>query len=474
MTLDDATCYEALAGRDHRFDGLFFVGVATTGIYCRPVCTARTPRRDRCTFFRCAAEAEGEGFRACFVCRPELAPGAAPVDATMQLASRAAEKIREGFLNDHSVDDLADELEVSSRHLRRATLAQLGATPVQLAQSARIGLAKRLLQDTSLPVTEVALASGFGSVRRFNSTFAARFGRAPGSFRDGKRAVAEVTLRLDYRPPLDWNAMVAWYLRRSTRGVERVDADTGTLHRLVVVGGLRGVLRVAHHNKRNALAATVSQSLTPRLMELTARLRQTLDLDARPATLAAHFAADPDLAAAWAAAPGLRIPGAWSPFEAAVRAVLGQQVSVEAATTLAGRVTTRFGTPAAGFDQTGLTHFFPLPEQLGHADVQDVIDLGLTGRRAETLVRVGQLFASRPPAAELLDRLAAVHGVGPWTCNYVALRGLHRVDVFPAGDLGLRKALGGLRERDARARAEPWAPYRSYAALALWNTAPAP
>ena len=475
MKPDDATCYDALAGRDPQFDGVFFVGIATTGIYCRPGCTARTPRRDNCTFYRSAAEAEGHGFRACFVCRPELAPGDAPVDATAQLAARAVSRIREGFLNDHSVSDLAAELGVTSRHLRRATMAQVGATPVQLAQSARLGLAKRLLQDSKISVTQVALAAGFGSVRRFNAAFSERFRRAPSTFRKDADAPEgpALTLRLDYRPPLDWGTQIAWYLRRATTGVERVDADTGTLHRLVQIGPCRGRIQVAHHKSRNALVATIDHALMPQLMALTARLRQTFDLDARPEMLAAHFAHDDALAAAWRAAPGLRIPGAFSPFEAAVRAVLGQQVSVEAATTLAGRVTQRFGDAATGHEQSGLTHFFPHPAALAKADLQEVIGLGLTGRRAATLVAVGALFAEDPPVAQLLDRMRALHGVGPWTCHYVALRGLHRVDVFPAGDLGIRKALGRISERQARDRAEAWAPYRSYAALALWN-APAP
>jgi AraC family transcriptional regulator, regulatory protein of adaptative response / DNA-3-methyladenine glycosylase II len=471
MKLDDALCYEALASSDHQYDGLFFVGVATTGIYCRPVCSARTPRRDRCTFYRSAAEAETHGFRACFVCRPELAPGDAPVDATTQLARRAVARIQEGCLNEGSVADLASELGVTARHLRRATQAHAGATPVQLAQSARLGLAKRLLQDTNVSVTQVAMASGFGSVRRFNAVFAERFDRSPSSFRKQADAPADpvLTLRLDYRPPLDWESMVGWYLRRATCGVERVDATTRTLHRLVKIGPVRGLIQVAHHKSRPALVATIDGALMPQLMPLTARLRQTFDLDARPAVLAAHFGADDALASAWARSPGLRIPGAFSPFEAAVRAVLGQQVSVEAATTLAGRVTQRFGAPATGYEPIGLTHFFPEPAALGRAPVQDVIDLGLTTRRAATLVAVGALFAEAPPVAELLDRLRALHGVGPWTCNYVALRGLHRADIFPAGDLGIRKALGRISEREARQRAEPWAPYRSYAALALWN-----
>lgn len=443
MTLDPEACYAALAVRDARFDGRFFVGVSTTGVYCRPVCPARTPRRDRCAFFRSPAEAEGAGYRACFRCRPELAPGRAPVDAVPHLVARAVRLVDEGFLNRGSVEALSDRLGVTARHLRRAMQAELGLGPLDLAQSRRMALAKRLLQDTALPVGDVAHASGFSSVRRFNAAFADRFGRTPSSVRRGGDAGGAIVLRLDYRPPLDWPALLAFLGPRAFPGVERVEADTWRRH--VTLDGHTGEVVVRPDPGRPALRAEVAPELLPVLMPLTARLRRLFDLDARPDAVTATLGRDPLLAPSVARRPGLRVPGGFDPFEVALRAVVGQQVSVAAATTLAGRLVARAGGR------------LPTPAALATADLDAI---GMPARRVETLRAVAARFAA---GREDLDDLP---GIGPWTRAVVALRS-GDPDAFPASDLGVRKALGSPDE--ALRRAEAWRPFRAYAVLHLWT-----
>jgi AraC family transcriptional regulator of adaptative response / DNA-3-methyladenine glycosylase II len=362
--LDPDACHAALVARDARFDGLFFVGVATTGIYCRPICPARTPGRDRCSFHPCAAAAERAGFRACLRCRPELAPGAhdgAAVDAIARLVERAAALIDEGYLNERGVDDLAARLGVSARHLRRATEARLGVSPVELAQTRRLALAKQLLHDTRLGLAELAHASGFASVRRFNAAFRASFARAPSELRREHAPAASpaLRLRLDHREPHDWPRLLAFLRARAIPGVELVRERS--YHRVVHIGGHTGLLHVSRDPKPGALQALVSPALAPVLMPLVARLRRAFDLDARPDAIARDLGRDPLLAPHLRARPGLRVPGSFDDFEIAARAVLGQQVSVRAATTLAGRLVARFGValPDLAPGLTGLTELTP-------------------------------------------------------------------------------------------------------------------
>ncbi len=518
--LDPSACFRALAARDARFDGLFFVGVATTGIYCRPVCPARTPRADRCAYFRSAAEAEREGFRACFRCRPELAPGGAPLDAVPRLVAAALARIDAGALNDGSVDDLAAEFGVTGRHLRRALEREIGVTPVALAQTRRLALAKRLLHDTTLGLAEIALASGFGSVRRFNAAFLARFGAPPSRLRERRAAGApggsapggstpgggtpggstprrgtpggsaagaprEIELRLDYRAPYDAAGLFAFLGERAIPGVEEL-AD-GVYARTVRLGGAAGRIAVRHEPARGALVARVPDALFPVLMPLTARLRALFDLDARPDAIAGALARDPALAPLVRACPGRRVPGAIDGFEALCRAILGQQVSVRGARTLAGRLVERFGDPLPGGMDTDTGtgepwRLFPAPTTLAAAQEGDVAAIGLPRARARTLVLAARAVAkralrldARAPVEPALAALAAIPGIGPWTLQYVALRALHDPDAFPAGDLGVRKALGGLGAAAANARAEGWRPWRAYAVAHLWaSLAPHP
>jgi AraC family transcriptional regulator of adaptative response / DNA-3-methyladenine glycosylase II len=469
--LTDDARYAALLTRDRRFDGLFFVGVSTTGIYCRPICPARTPGRTRCTFYPTAANAEAAGFRACFRCRPELAPGNAEVDAVDALVATVARRITEGALNDASVDDLAAQLGVSARHLRRATEARLGVSPVELAQTRRLALAKQLLQDTALPLTEIAFAAGFGSVRRFNAAFIERMGKAPSVLR--RTHVAEplsgLTLRLDYRPPYAWREILAFFRMRAVPGVEIVDADS--YRRVTRIGALVGTITVRQAPARDSLLLGVSASLIPALMPLVAHVRRMFDLDARPDVIARVLGADATLAPLVRARPGLRLPGAIDPFEASVRALLGQQVSVAAATTLAGRFAAAFGTPHDGGD---LTRVFPTAAQVAAVTPDAIAKIGLPGARAAALHGFARALASGALVlgGELdafVAAAVALPGIGPWTANYLAMRALHLPDAFPAADLGIKKALDAT-PREAEARAQAWRPFRSYAVMQLWTS----
>ena len=542
MLTDDAR-YAALVARDSRFDGVFFVGVTTTGVYCRPVCPARTPAASRCEFFRSPALAERAGFRACFRCRPELAPGNAPVDAVDVLVARAARQIAEGALNERSIDDLAGTLGVTSRHLRRATEAKLGVSPVELAQSHRLALAKQLLHDTALPLTAIAFAAGFGSVRRFNAVFSDRMGMSPSDVRRGDLAARlpanaskvsgsgndTLALRLDYRAPYDWTDVIGFLRGRAIPGVERVTDDA--YRRIVHQGGHVGEIEVRPASDRNALLLSVSTTLLPVLMPLVVRVRRMFDLDAHPGAIAAVLGRDTLLAPMVRKRPGLRVPGAIDPFEASIRALLGQQVSVAAATTLAGRFAERFGASyrAAGQvardtshdaplvsgrarrrreddgtnaddashgaprvggrvhrgrEQAGanaepppdaLRYRFPTAAEVVAAGIDAIAKIGLPGKRAAAIHNFARLVDAGDvvldAACELdafVAQLVELPGIGPWTANYLAMRALHVPDAFPAADLGVQKALGRAGARAAEARAEAWRPYRAYAVLHLW------
>jgi AraC family transcriptional regulator of adaptative response / DNA-3-methyladenine glycosylase II len=473
---DDAR-YDALVTRDRRFDGVFFVGVSTTGIYCRPICPARTPGRTRCSFYQTPAQAETAGFRACFRCRPELAPGSidglGSVDAVDQLVATAAARIAEGALNEASVDELAAELGVSARHLRRATEARLGVSPVALAQTRRLGLAKQLLQDTGLPLTEIAFAAGFASVRRFNAVFAEVMGSSPSALRRKhvEQRPSALALRLDYRAPYDWNHVLRFLAARAIPGVEVV-AD-GVYRRNVHLDGVIGAIEVRQLADRDALQLAVAPALVPVLMPLVARVRRLFDLDARPDVIANVLKRDRTLAPLVAGRPGLRMPGAIDGFEAAVRAMLGQQVSVAAATTLAGRFTVAFGAKHDGGD--GLTHRFPTAAEVVAAGSDAIAKVGLPGARAAAIHGIATAIASGSLRLDGHDldgfvvAATALPGIGPWTAHYLAMRALHLPDAFPAADLGIRKATGA-NARDAEARAEAWRPFRSYAVMHLWTS----
>lgn len=436
MQLEAETCYRALTSKDARFDGRFFVGVSTTGIYCRPICRARTPKRDRCSFYRSSAEAEKAGFRACFRCRPELAPGSARDEALPRLVARAVAKIEEGCLNEESVDALAAELEVTSRHLRRAMEDVLGVSPIELAQTHRLALAKQLIQDTDMSLVDVAFASGFQSVRRFNALFRARFGCAPSTVRARGEVGSGVRVRLGFRAPLAWEELLAFLGARAIPGVESVEG--GVYRRNMRAGKERGTISVFLSGDRSAVIVEVSRSLLRSLMKIVARVRALFDLDADALTIGAHLSKDPLLAPLVANTPGLRVPGAFDPFEMSVRAILGQQVSVSAATTLAGRLVKMYGGE------------FPSSEELGKASAEEVAKkIGMPKKRAEALIHLAKTGEVR----------------GAWTQTYVAMRAGRDPDAFPETDLGVKKALA----RHKKANPESWRPWRAYATLYLWT-----
>lgn len=475
-TLDRKVCYRALAARDARFDGVFFTGVKTTGIYCRPVCTVKTPRESSCLFFGSAAAAEAAGFRPCLRCRPELAPYA----LQQNLAYAIWQRIAAGALNDGNVERFAQEVGLSSRQLRRVLLQHFGVTPVELAQTQRLLFAKKLLQETVLPMADIAFAAGFGSVRRFNTLFAQRYGMTPGAIRrtaEPKEGMsAALVLRLAYRPPFHWDGMLRYFGGRAIPGVEQV--QDGAYMRSVRIGAYEGWLRVTHLPARKQLALEVAPSLLPALMPLVTRVRAQFDLDANPTAIEEHLCHDALLARRIAILPGMRVPGAFDAFELAIRAVLGQQVSVAGATTLAGRLVQRFGEPAQP-SFAHITHYFPHAAILAAQDVSTIAQIGMPQSRAQTILNLARFAADSglqlAPGASLDDAVAhlkSVRGIGDWTAHYIALRALRFPDAFPAGDLGLQKATAEdgdrLTERQLFARAASWSPWRGYAALLLW------
>jgi len=386
MTLDDEVCYRALTARDSRFDGVFFVGVKSTGIYCRPVCTAKTPGSDRCRFFASAALAERCGFRPCLRCRPELAPGNAPVDSSRTIARAAAARIEAGVLNNGgNLEDLAASLGLSSRQLRRTVRKELGVSPVELAQTNRLLLAKRLIAETQLPLVQVAFAAGFESVRRFNALFRSHYRLTPSTLRRASSKVIVgdgLRLVLAYRPPLNWDALLQFLAARAIPGVECVSGTS--YHRTVGVGEHRGWLSVSAAADRNLLNVDLATALAPALPSILVRLRNLFDLDARPDVIAGHLALHPLLAPSLKRSPGLRVPGTFDPFELGVRALLGQQVSVRGASTLAGRIAWRFGEPIET-PLACLNRIAPTAEAIAAARSATLAGVGLPRARAESL-----------------------------------------------------------------------------------------
>jgi AraC family transcriptional regulator, regulatory protein of adaptative response / DNA-3-methyladenine glycosylase II len=471
MELDANSCYQAMLARDARFDGRFFVGVATTRIYCRPVCTVRTPRRESCSFYPSPSAAERAGFRPCLRCRPELAPGSAPIDAAGRLAAAVAGRIEDGALADRRVEELAAEIGISDRHLRRVLRSQFGVTPVELAQTQRLLLAKRLLTDTVLSVTDVAFASGFSSLRRFNALFRERYRLNPTDLRKARTtAVSPETLvcELTYRPPLDWMALLEFLAGRASRGVETRDGSRYL--RTVAFGGHRGWIAVEPAPAAAALRVALSASLLPVLLPTLARVKRLFDLAAEPAQIAAH------LGALAAARPGLRVPGAFDGFEVAVRAVLGQQVSVAAATTLASRFTAAFGDPVET-PHPSLTHLPATAARVAELEPAAVAAVGIPVARARTIVSLAGAVArgeiALEPGADIdatMARLQALPGIGEWTAQYLAMRALAWPDAFPHADLGIRKAIGEKDPRQVLRVAEAWQPWRAYAAMHLWKS----
>ena len=474
MDIDVQICSRARLTRDPRFDGKFFIGVIGSGVYCRSICPAPTAKEKNVRYFPSAAAAAEAGFRPCLRCRPESSPGTPAWLGTSNTVSRALRLIGESGLEEGGVEVLAERLGVGSRHLRRLFLKHLGATPIAVAQTRRLHFAKKLIDETSLPMNQVALASGFGCVRRFNEGIRKVFHRTPTQIRRLARQPDiqpenHYLFRLHFRPPYHWAGMLDFLAARATPGVEVVEG--GKYRRTISLNGHDGYFEVALAEGRDALLLRIAFNGPQSLFFIVERVRSMFDLNADWAAIVQSLRSDPTLCARVEADPGIRVPGCWSGFELAVRAILGQQITVKGATAIAGRMAHRFGKPFRGV--AGLTHTFPTPEVLASAPLRDV---GLTARRVETIqalaraVCKGKLRFEGGTSSESFSRhFCEIAGIGKWTAEYVAMRALGEPDAFPSSDLGLLRAMALEDSRDLELRAEAWRPWRAYAAMYLWR-----
>ncbi len=477
MELDARVCDRARLARDARFDGRLFIGVLSTGIYCRPICPSPTAKRANVRYFGSAEEAIAAGFRPCLRCRPESAPGTPAWNGTSATVSRALRLIAEGALQDHTVAELSKRLGMSPRHLYRLFLRHLGASPIAVARTRRLQFAKQLISDTDLPMSHVAQASGFRSVRRFNESLRELYGRTPSELRRLRPVPLharqdEYVCHLPYRPPYDWESMLAFLGARAIPGVEEI--ASGAYRRSFKWEGQQGILEVRREARLHSLEARIRFPEPLSLLPIVTRVKALFDLAADTQAIAGHLRRDPLLARLVQRYPGLRVPGAWDGFELAVRAILGQQVSVAAASTLAGRIARRFGEPLSVPDTGGLTVVFPAAKVLTAARLT-----GLPQVRARAIRSLARLSViGRLPLSEIdeapLAELSGVKGIGEWTVQYIAMRALKQPDAFPAGDLVLQRMVGQggpLSEAALAERAKRWRPWRAHAAILLWRAA---
>jgi len=476
----------ARLSRDSRFDGQFFVGVKTTGIYCRPICPANAPKKENVSFYPSAAAASEAGFRPCLRCRPECAPDTPAWRGTSTTVRRGLRLIAEGALDDGSIEELAERLGVTSRHLRRLFTKHLGASPLSVAHTQRLHFAKRLIDQTNLRMSEISTAAGYGSIRRFNDAFRNTYDRAPRELRrrhgDNVDIAGVLTVRLPWRSPFDWHGIADFLAGRATPGVEQV--VDGRYLRTITLNDEVGVIECCADAADESLRLSVHGISTQGLFQLVQRVREIFDLDAPVADIADVLGADRKLGDLLRARPGIRVPGAWDGFELTVRAILGQQVSVKAATTMSGRIANRYGEAvsipdsiAVSSDELELDRLFPTPRKLARARFNDI---GLVRSRAETIRRVAQavcngslVFDNAQDPDEFRRSLMTIKGIGDWTAQYVAMRALKYPDAFPASDLGLLKAIGvsgNTGAKELHVHAEAWRPWRSYAAMLLWSS----
>ncbi len=479
MNIDSNLCYQALRTRDRRFDGRFFTAVTTTGIYCRPICPARTPKRSNVRFYACAAAAEEAGFRPCRRCHPETAPGTPAWEGTSAIVSRALKLISQGVLDENNVEALAERVGIGDRHLRRLFLQHLGVAPVAVLRTQRLHIARQLIDETDLSMTRVAFAAGFNSIRRFNQAMLESFGESPAKLR--RKAGRQrhdgdpVTIRLAYRPPLAWKQLLDFMSLRAIPGVESI--ENAAYRRSIEIDSEPGIIEVLPVEDESYLAVRMKLPAMTRSAQVIDRIRRIFDLSADPVRIAEDLGADAVLRPLVLAFPGLRVPGTWDPFELIVRAILGQQISVKAASTIAGRIAQRFGKPVIHKEPSPITHVFPNAEMLRDADLRVV---GLTDARAQAIRNVAAAACNdRLPRDssrglnEAIKLLISINGIGMWTAQYIAMRAYNEPDAFPDGDLGLRHAVsdgGGLvSNAELRRMAERWRPWRAYAAMHLWN-----
>ncbi len=473
MILDPDICYQAVLTRDARFDGRFFVGVSTTGIYCRPVCPVKKPKRRNCSFFSSAAAAESAGFRPCLRCRPELAPGNSSIEANARLAQRAASLIEDGILDGLRLSGLADRLGVTDRHLRRVFRAEFGTSPVRFAQTYRLLLAKRLLTDTRLSIIEVAMASGFASLRRFNALMKEHYRMSPTGLRrkaGGGEGAGAITLQLGYRPPLAWKELIAFLGDRAIEGVESV-AEGSYRRSIGLKAGGRlhsGWIEVSPVHGRPTLEIRLDGALVKVIPQILAGVKRLFDLSSHPMEIASV------LGTLAQKRPGLRVPGAVDGFEMAVRAILGQQITVKAARTIAARFAAVFGDPVQTPFQE-IRHLFPEAEKIAGCRASDIAELGIVSQKAESIVALSRAVVDGTlhlepgvDVDETVKALMNLPGVGTWTAQYVAMRALAWPDAFPHTDYGVMKAMNEKNSAKVLAAAKKWRPWRAYAVMYLW------
>jgi AraC family transcriptional regulator of adaptative response / DNA-3-methyladenine glycosylase II len=487
--LDADVCYRALQTRDARFDGRFFTAVKTTGVFCRPICPARTPFRRNVEFFKSAAGAFSAGYRPCLRCRPELAPRAWVGNGAALYLQHALALIEQGFLEDRSLTDLAARIGVTDRHLRRLFGEHLGASPIEVAQTRRLLFAKQLIDQTGLPITQIALASGYGSVRRFNDAFRSSYKKTPSAMR-ARRASGKhddpgaIELKLGFNSPYQWRAFADFMAKRAFPGIEEA---TPMAYRRVFrlaksVGSFSVAPIVDADSVPQHMRVSIRYAKVEHLGTLVERIRGMFDLNASAALISTHLGRDPLLKPIVRKLPGLRIPGAWDPFELAIHAVLGQQVSVKGATTLVGRLVESYGERLAEDEidpaAPHLNRLFPTADALAKADFAKI---GLTRARAQTLRTLAaayqedaELFADTADLDAFVARLTALPGIGAWTAHYIAMRALRHPDAFPASDLVLLRAVAALGKpmnaKELERYAERWRPWRAYAARYLWTS----
>lgn len=502
VALDAQICEQARLSRDARFDGLFYTAVRSTGIYCRPVCPAPAAKAVNVEYFQTAAAAAAAGYRPCLRCRPELAPGADVHQLPQGKVRQALLRIEQGVLDEGHVSQLAAELGIGERQLRRLFHQQLGVSPQQLALNRRLLFAKQLLHDTDMLVIDVAMAAGFNSLRRFNDAFQRSYQMSPSQLRRGRNESAAslqegIQLYLPYRPPYHFAALLDFLRQRTIAGLEWV--DDGCYQRLIHNGqGGAAQLSVRDEPKRSALCIQLSGVAAAGLLPLVQRIKQLFDVDADSGLIEAQLSTDARLVPLLERCSGIRVPGTLDGFELAVRAVIGQQISVKAARTLLGRVIERCETPTVVPVNTHLYRLFPTPKALVEADLQGI---GLTDKRVGTLQTMAQAlldgkvsFQQGQSLDEFIQRWCALPGIGPWTAHYLAMRSLHHPDALPAGDLILRrvahtlgesnnyddmntnapKAPPALTERKLASMSHAWRPWRAYVALMLWHSVSLP
>ena len=476
MILDWQVCSRARLSRDSRFDGKFFIGVLSTRIYCRPICPVPTVKETNVRYLPTAAAAAEAGFRPCLRCRPECSPGTPAWCGTSNTVSRALRLIEESSLEDAGMEGLAERLGVSSRHLRRLFIRHLGASPSAVAKTRRLHFAKKLIDETRLSMTDVALASGFGCVRRFNAVIRKTYNRTPGQIR---RLAHQKTIQqqdhylfhLRFRPPYHWKGILGFLAEHATPGVEVVDLRG--YRRNISLNGCHGYFEVSPDSAHDAVAVRVQIADPRSLYLIVERIRGMFDLNADWAAVAKSLGRDPALTSRIRAEPGLRVPGCWSGFELTIRAILGQKMALKGAAALMGRMARSYGQRIS--DADGLTHLFPTPEILADANLADI---GLREERAETIhalaraVCDGAISFDRVIDSDAFSaQLREIPGIGCWTAQYVAMRALREPDALPTGDAGLLRALGLRTQCELEKRAEAWRPWRSYASMYLWSTA---